>query len=58
MKFNPNKKTFRRKISRSDADIIASYAYYQDRCDGKELSPADYDKLSDKISGQPSRKIY
>ena len=55
---NPNKKRIRRHMSRTDADIVASKAYYDDKVKGTELPLAEYDKLSDKLCGKPSRKIY
>lgn len=55
---NPSKKRIRRPMSRTDADIVASKAYYEDRIKGTELPLAEYDKLSDKLCGKPSRKIY
>lgn len=55
---NPSKKRRRRYISRTDADIVASKAYYDDKVKGTELPLAEYDKLSDKLCGKPSRRIY
>ena len=55
---NPSKKRIRRHMSRTDADIMASKAYYDDRSKGTELTLAEYDKLSDKLCGKPSRDIY
>lgn len=55
---NPNKKRIRRPISRADADIVASKAYYDDRIRGTELPMKAYDELSDRLCGKPSRDIY
>ena len=54
---NPSKKR-RRHMSRTDADIMASKAYYDDRTKGIELPLEEYDKLSDKLCGKLSRRIY
>ena len=47
MKFT--KKKQRRVITRTEADIIASKAYFDDRMKGKEKPFAEYDNLSDKL---------
>lgn len=56
MKFT--KKKHRRILTRTEADIIASKAYFDDKMNGKEKPFAEYDKLSDKLCGKPSRNIY
>lgn len=56
MKFRKKRKP--RRISRIDADIIASKAYYDDRVRGLEKPFAEYDRLSDRLCGKPSRGIY
>lgn len=55
---NPSKKRIRRHMSRTDADIVASKAYYDDRIRGTELPMKAYDELSDRLCGKPSRDIY
>jgi len=55
---NPNKKRIRRPMSRTDADIVASKAYYDDRIRGTELPMKAYDELSDRLCGKHSRDIY
>jgi hypothetical protein len=56
---NPNKKRkIRRRLDRSDADIIAAKAYYDDRVMGIEKPLVEYDRLSDQLCGKPSRGIY
>ncbi len=55
---NPSKKRIRRPMSRTDADIVASKAYYDDRIRGTELPMKAYDELSDRLCGKPSRDIY
>lgn len=55
---NPSKKRTRRLMSRTDADIVASKAYYDDRIRGTELPMKAYDELSDRFCGNPSRDIY
>lgn len=58
---NPSKrkrKPIRKKMDRSDADIIASKQMFDDRARGIEMPLKYYDKISDKLCGQPSRGIY
>ena len=55
---NPSKKRRRRHMSRTDADIVASKAYYDDRIRGTELPIKVYDELSDRLCGKPGRGIY
>lgn len=55
---NPNRKRKHKKISRTDADIIAAKNLFDDRCRGIEMPLSFYDEQSDKMCGKPSRKIY
>ena len=55
---NPSKRRTKRKLSRVDADIIASKQMFDDRCRGVEMSLKTYDEMSDKLCGKPSRNIY
>ena len=47
-----------RKISRSDADIIAAKNMVDDLNSGIELPLSYYDQQSDALCGMPSRNIY
>ena len=55
---NPSKRRPKRKLSRADADIIASKQMFDDRCRGIEMPLKAYDEMSDKLCGKPSREIY
>lgn len=55
---NPNKKHYRKHISRTDADIIATKALLDDKINGEAKSLSYYDALSDKLSGNESRHLY
>lgn len=56
---NPNKRRKpRRKIDRTDADIIAAKAFFDDQQRGTAQPLKYYDRLSDQISGNESRNIY
>jgi hypothetical protein len=55
---NPNKRKSHRKLSRTDADIIAAKNMIEDRNQGIELPLSFYDHQSDIMSGNPSRNIY
>lgn len=55
---NPNKKHYRRPISRTDADIIATKALFDDKVRGEAKPLSFYDSLSDSLSGKESRHIY
>ena len=55
---NPNRKKVNRKISRSDADIIAAKNMIDDLNSGIELPLSYYDQQSDELCGMPSRNIY
>lgn len=55
---NPNKRKHRRTLSRADADIIAAKSMIDDRSNGYEFPLSYYDKQSDRMCGQPNRKIY
>jgi len=54
---NPSKKRRKRKMSRTDADIIAGKMMIEDRIHGEEMPLKFYDHVSDKLCGQPSRGI-
>ena len=54
---NPNRKK-RKKISRTDADILATKNMITDRARGIELPLSYYDKQSDQMCGKASRNIY
>lgn len=56
MKFK--KKQVRRRISRTDADILASKNALCDRQNDIELPLSYYDHVSDILCGKPSRHIY
>lgn len=55
---NPNKKVRRRTLSRTDADILAGKSMIDDRSRGYYFPLSYYDEQSDRMCGQPSRKIY
>ena len=55
---NPSKKRKHHKMSREDADIIATKMMIDDLRDGKKMSLNVYDTISDKLCGKPSRHIY
>ena len=55
---NPNKKRRKRKLSRTDADIVAASNMFRDLQNGIELPLSFYDGQSDKMCGKPSRRIY
>jgi hypothetical protein len=55
---NPNKKRSHKKLSRTDADIIAAKNMFDDRSRGVDLPLSVYDRQSDIMSGKPSRNIY
>ena len=56
---NPSRKrTHKRKLSRTDADIIATKNMVDDLKNGIELPLICYDEQSDRLCGKASRKIY
>jgi len=56
---NPNKKRkTRRKMDRTDADIMAGKQMIDDKARGIDMPLKYYDELSDKLCGKPSRNIY
>ncbi len=55
---NPSKRRPKQKLSRADADIIASKQMFDDRCKGIEMPLKTYDEMSDKLCGKPSREIF
>ena len=56
---NPNKKRKpRKKLSRTDADIVASKAMIDDMRLGYNLGLQYYDELSDRLCGKESRHLY
>lgn len=55
---NPNKKRNYRRVSRTDADIIATKNMLDDMRNGIELPLSYYDEHSDKMCNKPSREIY
>lgn len=55
---NPSKKKPRRKMSRTDADIMAGKQMIIDHENGIKMPIEHYDKLSDQLCGKPSRGIY
>lgn len=56
---NPSKKRRqRRKIDRTDADILAAKQMLDDKERGVEMPLKHYDELSDQLCGKPSRNIY
>ena len=56
---NPNKKRRpRRKIDRTDADILAAKQMLDDREGGVEMPLKYYDEMSDRLCGKPSRNIF
>jgi hypothetical protein len=55
---NPNKRKTHKKMSRTDADILAAKNMTDDRRNGIELPLSYYDEQSDRYSGSPSRHIY
>ena len=52
------KKHRRRKLSRTDADILAGKALIDDIKAGHKQELSFYDAISDQLSGKPSRGIY
>ena len=58
MKFSKYNKRRSCRRTRTDADIIASKIYFDDRVNGKEKPFAEYDRISDRLCGKPSRNIY
>ena len=54
---NPSKKHRRRKLSRTDADILAGKALIDDIKAGRKQDLSHYDAISDHLSGKPSRGI-
>lgn len=56
---NPSKKRrLRRKIDRTDADILAAKQMLDDKERGVEMPLKHYDELSDQLCGKPSRNIF
>lgn len=56
---NPNKKRRpRRKLNRTDADILAGKQMIDDVAKGIKMPLKYYDEISDKLCGKPSRNIY
>lgn len=56
---NPNKnRKPRRKIDRTDADILAAKQMLDDKERGVEMSLKYYDEMSDRLCGKPSRNIF
>ena len=55
---NPSKKRRRRRMSRTDADIIAAKMMFDNMQRGIDLPLSFYDAASDKMCGKPSRNIY
>lgn len=55
---NPSKKRYKRKLSRTDADIIAARNMLDDLGRGINLPLSYYDEQSDMLCGKPSRNIY
>ena len=56
---NPNKKRRpRRKIDRTDADILSTKQMLDDKERGVEMPLKHYDELSDQLCGKPSRNIF
>lgn len=55
---NPNKRKYRKKISRTDADLIAIKNAFDDKRNGIDLPLTHYDHQSDVMCGNPSRNIY
>lgn len=56
--YNPKKKKHYKKVSRVDADIIASKAAFDDAINDNFKSFNYYDNLSDSLCKKPSREIY
>lgn len=56
---NPNRKNRgRKKLSRTDADILTTKNMIDDKERGIELPLPFYDAQSDRMCGKPSRHIY
>ena len=56
---NPSRKRKpRRKMDRTDADIIAGKQMIIDSELGYEIVEKTYDEISNKLCGKPSRNIY
>lgn len=55
---NPNKKRRRKKMDRSDADVVAASYMIKDRQAGINLPLSHYDKISDNLCGKESRGLY
>ena len=55
---NPNKRRKGRKMSRTDADIMAAKNMLDDRARGIEMPLSYYDQQSDEMCGKESRRIY
>lgn len=55
---NPHRRSRRRTMSRTDADILAAKNMIDDRKSGIDLPLSYYDEQSDKMCGNPSRNIY
>lgn len=58
MKKLKNKRKSHKHMSRTDADIIAAKIMLNDRARGVELGFVHYDQISDRLCGEPSRRIY
>lgn len=55
---NPNRKRNYKRMSRTDADILATKNMIDDLKKGIELPLSYYDQQSDKLCGKESRNIY
>lgn len=56
---NPSKKRKpRRKLDRTDADILAGKQMLEDKANGIEMPLKYYDEISDRLCSKPSRGIY
>lgn len=55
---NPNRKRKHKRMSRTDADILATKNMLDDLRNGIELPLSYYDQQSDKLCGKTSRNIY
>lgn len=56
---NPSRKRKpRRKMNRTDADILAGKQMLDDKERGVEMPLKHYDELSDQLCGKPSRNIF
>lgn len=55
--WNPSKKRVRNKLSRTDADILATKSMLTDKKLGYDAPVSTYDRMSDKLSGEQSRGL-